>query len=771
MRLLIGFLILSSSLSAQIGMQNWRIHFSSFETINITESEDHILMACKNGIIDYGINSKEINTITTTNGLSDLGISAIASKDGIVIIGYSNGNIDVYQNNEIVNIPWLKRALLSGSKKINNIFFNDNLAYLSTSLGILVLNIEKLEILDTYYPYQNSVVYDVVIYNDSIIAATEKGLFKASVDNEFLNDYNKWEKMTQFPDHIQTGKINEIEVFENQLFFSLDIPEFNSDTLYTYSNTESLAKFDENGITIKRLQVKNDQLIISKYANILVYDNELNQTKNIFDYSFGIPPNPFGAVLIGTELWIADGNNGLVRAKDAFQNSSQVYANTPFLDGSYRLDLQKGKLVVAGGGLTHNFQNNYSRRGIYVFDDETWTNINGETNPVELPDSSNWDIIAVSLNPKDISQFAFSSYSRGGLKLVNNDTEIVATYDADNSPLEKQLGNNSYIISDLKYDDSENLWIVNAGNNPLKMLDKDSVWHEYFLGAGVKNVYPYRLMIDSKGYKWVAFHDYGVVVFDDNETIDDLTDDRTVAIRAIEGFGDLPSAAVLSIAEDIDGEVWIGTEDGFGVLYSTGNIFEGGYGDADVSTVVVYDPEKEKDVAIFDKVTISAIAIDGGNRKWVGTSASGVFCMSPNGKEVIHHFNEDNSPLGSNSVVDIKIDYDSGEIYFVTAAGLISYRGDLAAGDNTFSDVKVFPNPVRPEYTGIITIKGVGYESEVRITDISGNLVYQTVSNGDTILWDGNRLSGERVQSGVYLVWSALSEGKGKNVAKILIIN
>ena len=173
----------------------------------------------------------------------------------------------------------------------------------------------------------------------------------------------------------------------------------------------------------------------------------------------------------------------------------------------------------------------------------------------------------------------------------------------------------------------------------------------------------------------------------------------------------------------------------------------------------------------LEKRTLHPIAVDGGNRKWIGTSASGVFCVSEDGLEEVYRFTAENSPLVSNNILDIRIDHGTGEVYFATDKGLVSFKADATIGDEQFSSISVFPNPVRPEYSGPITIQGIGFESDVRITDISGNLVYKTMSNGGTVIWDGNRLDGTRAQSGVYLVWATSTGGKGKAVAKILLVN
>jgi outer membrane protein assembly factor BamB len=236
-----------------------------------------------------------------------------------------------------------------------------------------------------------------------------------------------------------------------------------------------------------------------------------------------------------------------------------------------------------------------------------------------------------------------------------------------------------------------------------------------------------------------------------------------------EGYGNLPSVFVKDIAEDLDGEIWIGTEEGMVVLYSTADLYDGGYGDYDFNFIsLTVGTEVEH---LLGTTYITTIAVDGGNRKWIGTSSSGVFCLSPDGMEEIYRFTAENSPLISNNVLDIGIDHESGEVYFATDKGLASFRADASLFDEEFSNVTVFPNPVLPDFSGPVTIQGLGYQSDVKVTDISGNLVFKTTSNGGTAIWDGKTLTGDRVQSGVYLIWAASVDGKGKEVAKILFMN
>jgi hypothetical protein len=163
--------------------------------------------------------------------------------------------------------------------------------------------------------------------------------------------------------------------------------------------------------------------------------------------------------------------------------------------------------------------------------------------------------------------------------------------------------------------------------------------------------------------------------------------------------------------------------------------------------------------------------VDGGNRKWMGTYGAGLVLLSPDGVEILKQFNVDNSPLISNNIIDMEIDKNTGELFIITDKGLVSYRSDATKGRDDYENVEIFPNPARPEFEGPITIQGIKTDSDVRITDVAGNLVYKTTSNGGTATWNGLTIQGEKVSTGVYLIWTAPNEGKGRFVGKVLVVN
>lgn len=743
-------------------MLGWRVHFSVSTAVGITHDENSVYMATANGIVKYDTEDNSVETISVANGLSDLGISEIASDGNDVIIGYSNGNLDLIKGNSVTNIPWIKLADVAGNKEINSFYFTDKFIYISTGVGVIVYDRQKNEIKETYFPYSNPQVYGTTFYNDTIFCATENGIYFASKDQSYLNNTANWTKKTDLPSSIVNEPIKAIITLNSKMFFVYDSETYNADTLYSYSNG-NIEKHDA-GITFNDFRISGNELIVTIYGAAIRFDEDLNFVESVFEYS-GKTPLPGSAIFFQNHYWLADKKYGLVKAVNSW-SSEFIYDNSPYTDGCYRLDIQYGKVLVAGGGLTHNLVNNYFRNGVYVFEDERWTNFNHETQD-SIDYNTDWDFVSVAINPNNTDEFVFCGNSQKGIKYVSDGTNISDVFNTSNSTLES-VGN-KIAVGDMRFDEAGNLWVANTGTEPLKVRTPQGDWYSFSLGSAAKDRYPYRLFIDSDGNKWVALTSAGLVAFNDNGTLGDPSDDELRVFSTAEGYGNLPSQFVKAIAEDLDGEIWIGTEEGMVVLYSTSNIFDGGYGEYDFNPILLeVDGEVEK---VLGTTYITGIAVDGGNRKWIGTNSAGVFCLSPDGMEVIYNFNTENSPLISNNVLDIRIDHLSGEVYFATDKGLVSFRSDASLFDEEFSNVTVFPNPVRPEYEGVITVQGLGYDSDVTITDVSGNVVLKTVSNGGTAIWDGKTLNGDRVQSGVYLVWSASSSGKGKNVAKILVIN
>ncbi|MBT6808465.1 MAG: hypothetical protein HOA52_03135, partial [Flavobacteriales bacterium] len=272
---------------------------------------------------------------------------------------------------------------------------------------------------------------------------------------------------------------------------------------------------------------------------------------------------------------------------------------------------------------------------------------------------------------------------------------------------------------------------------------------------------------DDYGQKWGIRTSTGLFVYNDNNTLSDKTDDQLTKVTTAVGSGNLPNNSVYCLANDLDGNIWVGTKEGVCVFYSPSSVFSGFNFDA--QQIIV--EENGFGQYLLNSEIVYTIAIDGGNRKWIGTLESGLFLLSEDGTEEIYHFTTENSPLLSNTITDVEINHKTGELFISTDKGLMSFRNDATSSENNISELTIFPNPVRENYTGIISISGLAYESNVKITDVGGNLVFETNSEGGTAVWDGTDFNNMRVGTGVYLVFSSDKYAREKAVGKILFIH
>jgi len=289
------------------------------------------------------------------------------------------------------------------------------------------------------------------------------------------------------------------------------------------------------------------------------------------------------------------------------------------------------------------------------------------------------------------------------------------------------------------------------------------------LGSAASNTGTSCMAIDYNNNVWMSINDKGLFGYNPGANKTDPSDDKIIRLQDGENNGALPSLLVTAIAVDFDNEIWIGTDNGFAVLYNSVGSFDAGPGGYNAQRIKI--PFEGNVEFVLGNTHITDIEVDGANRKWFGTSNSGVILLSADGQEILKNFTTDNSPIISNTVLDIEINQTTGEVFIVTDKGLVSYRSDASYEDEEYSDVQIFPNPARPEFDGPITIQGIRYDSDVQITDIAGNVVYKTTSNGGTATWNGKTIQGQDVVSGVYLIWTTPNQSKGRYVGKVLVVN
>lgn len=756
---LIVFLVSQLFVKAQIGVGEWRAHLPFVYATAITESPTKVYVASANGIFSYNKRTNNVEKLTKVNLLSDVGISEIeySFENKVLVVGYENGNLDLVFENEVINLSDIKREMINGSKSINHILFVNEYAYLSCGFGIVVLNISKREIKDTYYIGNLGSLLQVNqldLDNNYLYAATNEGIFIADFTNSNLVDYSNWQLLTNIPNY--SSSFNSIYVKDGKILVNQPNESFN-DIIYSYEGGV-WNNFNDEYNVIRAIKKTTSSVLIVTNRNILTYNNDF-----VFQDSISRSEiskfNPYDVVIGSDQVyWVADKGKGLVRYQ--YGNIEEIVPNAPYLPNAYAVDIKNNRVLVVAGSLTPAWGNTYLNGAVFSFENEQWrTLINYDAS----------DYVTVQIDPYNSDHFFTGSWGGGLVEYRNN--AIEATYTDENSSLQSIIAGADFIrIRGLAYDENHNLWVTNSGvKNPVsvKYGSNPDDWKGFNFDEKISNILVGDIIVTENEHKWVILPvGNGLFVFDDNNTIDNENDDQYKKISVIDENGKIISNNVYSIAEDLDGDIWVGTDQGIVVYYYPENVFEDAGFHAQRIILTIGDATDY----LLKTETITAIAVDGANRKWIATKSSGVYLVSEDGTKEINHFTEENSPLLSNQINDIGINHETGEVFFATDKGLISYRGSATMGSDEFRDVYVYPNPVREDYFGEITIRGLVSDVNVKITDISGNIVYETTAEGGQATWDGKNFSGRRVSSGVYLVFCTNDDGSKTHITKLLFI-
>jgi len=762
--------ILSCSFLGQVSAQHvavgqWRDHLPYSTVIDVATTSSLIYAATPYSLYYYDEPRWVFEKFSTVNGLNDIGIAAIEYSNTykMLIIGYTNTNIDLMlADSTVYNIPDIKRKSIPGNKTINNVYIHGRYAYLSCGFGIVVLDLLKKEIKDTYYIGENGAqvnVSDIVISSDSIYASSDEGIFCADINSPNLAYFGNWEKM-QVP--VANGNYGMMELFNNKLFAVLQYTAFNSDTAYYYENNIWHAMPNWNGKEIISLTVSNSQLILCGLSNVQLYDASLNSLGNIFTYGTIVPsPNCAQYTPDGRFLYIGDNNYGLVKTWNLW-GYQFLRPEGPFSTNTFSLSVNGSSVAFVPGGFNESWSNLYRQSEISVFHDEEWDSYYGFLTP-GLDTIS--DLVVVQTDPADPKHVFAGSYNNGLVEIRNNAIDTV--YNAYNSTLSPVNGFPDLVkVTGLTYDADGNLWINTIGNNKfLSVLKPNGQFKTFSFSSSYSFSSGSNPVIDQNGYKWIALpRAEGLFVFNDNNTLDLTSDDQYKKLSSSEGAGALPSMNVQCVAVDHDNEIWIGTDAGIAVIYNPENVFEGGSYDAEQILVDVGGFVQP----LLKSEKVKCIAVDGANRKWIGTEKAGAFLLSEDGTEEIYHFTSSDSPLLADDINGIAIMPESGEVFFATALGIISFRGTATVAKESLDSVYVFPNPVKSDFHGYVSVSGLIENGWVSITDIYGTLIYKTRAQGGQAVWNCLDMNGDRPATGVYLIFVTNDDGTVTNSSKLM---
>jgi hypothetical protein len=757
-----------NSYSQNLAIGQWSSHFSYTNAHSVAASSTRIYCASKTGLFYFDKTDNSIERRNRVTGLSDVNITAITfDKDlNTLFIGYENGNLDLVRNDRVINLSDIKRANIIAQKHINAINVFGNFAYVSTGFGIVVIDVPKREVKDTYKIGANGAdleIFEVTINSNLIVAATKNGVYLADVTNPFLANYNSWTKDSSLPE----GKYNTITSFNNKIFVNRNRFHENGmmDLIYYYDGINWSILDSINTFFVHRLTSTAHRMVTVNDFSVSGYDFNLNREDYI--YSQDPASDSYRDVVIdsGNNYWMADQNKGLARYMGN-NTILHIAPNGPATNNVFSMKMSNGDLWVASGGRNLSAGPLFMSEGVYHYSDHTWKNYTGGNAVVDL--DTIFDPVDIAIDPTNSKHAFVASWGRGLVEIL--DGENVAYYTESNSSLEAISGTDIR-VGGVAFDSKNNLWVTNAlVNRPLSVRKTDGSWQSFAFPGVLASTFSQttQIVIDDSDQKWIIIaQNRGVLVFNDNGTLSNTADDQYRLYSTTEGSGNLPTNNVQSLAQDREGDLWIGTDKGIAVVYSPGSVFSGGNFDAQ-PILIQQDGYNQY---LLETETVTAIAVDGANRKWFGTAKAGVFLMTADGTKQLLHFDMDNSPLPSNHILSIAIDHQTGEIFFGTTQGIVSYRGTATEPLTSCQDVYAFPNPVRENYNGVIAISGLIGNGNIKITDVAGNVVHQSRAEGSQAIWNGRKLDGEKVQTGVYLVFSTNQDGTETCTTKILVIN
>lgn len=758
MKKAIVLFFISQLFFAQQNNQLWKGYFSYNEIVDVEAASNSVFAATQNAVFSKATTSSDLKIFNSINGFKPESITTIhhsqstnktfaGNTNGLLLVINSDGSIS--SKVDIINeVP-----VPSNKKKINDFYEHDGKLYVATDYGISVMDIATSEFIITYFvgtAGEETEVLQTTVLNNQIYAVTRSfGIRKGDLSNPNLYDFSQWQTF-------DTGFWLGIVTFNNELV------AMNTDSkTYRYNGTSFQQVLNQNQTGLK-IKTNGTEIIVTTQNHVFVLNQSytvLVDITQIPDYNaiFKAATVVSGIVYIGTE------KDGLFSTSLAnptvFQSMSP---NGPVRNYIFRVKKAPNYLWAVYG----DYSRDYNPYGLDEFGISKFSNDTGwELIPYEdlFQAKSISDIV---INPNNPNQIFATSYFSGLLKIENENIELFNNTNTGPNGLESLVvpGSPSYVdirINSPAFDKDGNLWLTNAFvEKAIKVLGSSGQWQSYSLADVAPTASTGRygpMAIDKNRTKWIPSLNDGLIAFNENYN------NKFIVINSTNG--NLADNDVRCVAVDNRNQLWIGTFAGLRVVSVDRFISET---ELNVNSIIIQEGDLAQE--LFYQQTILDIAVDGANRKWVSIADGGVFLVSSDGQETIYRFTKNNSPLPSDNINDIEIDGVSGEVFFATDKGMVSFLGTSTKPNDSLSDVFVYPNPVRPNFVGTLKISGLTDKANVKITDIEGNLVYETTAAGGTIEWDTKAFGKHKVASGVYMIFVASEDATDSTVKKVMII-
>ena len=758
-------------LAANFNTTGWKTYLSYNNTNSVEESNDQVFVVAEGSLYTYGKDDNSIKKYYKGNGLNDNTISLIRynKQTKSLLIIYDNSNIDILEGGVATNLPYLSTSTSIRDKQINSVLVNDEYAYLSTAFGIVVVNMAKKEIKDTYKLSLN--ITSCAIQNGNIYASTtnkaevSSGIIYASLKENLLDKAN-W-KPYGLSNLSDSHTISAIASFKNTLFYLV------SQQGIFYENNGELSRII-NSSTLKYMKVIGEKLACIDNSRVFI----VSDTQKFDQINLSI--NDISTYQTD-KYWIAEGSKGLRSIQRKGSNSFEALNEPIILDGPYSnsaFDIvcknDKVYMIIGGKDLLNGKR--FDKGGyILTYDYDKWSFIDPKEaqKKLNLPrNPRDYTSIAVTTDDSN-DEIVYASSMGDGVIQYKNGTPV-QSYNEKNAFKETAGGYGSgyCYIDGLAFDKNGNLWMTSSEvNHAVLVLDKAGAWHRLDIEQ-LRGVYTINdILITSTNDKWIYVprNTPKLVMIPNSESLDEVSSYEFTTLIDTDGK-ELTPSNYTCVAEDKDGYIWVGTNRG-AVYFTKPRISSAEDKAATRCTRVKYTNEETGNLAYFlDNVVVTTLKVDAGNRKWIGTKGNGVYVLDNDNETIVYQFNTTNSPLLSDNIYDIEINDKTGEVFIGTDKGLNSYQGEASEGKSDYSEIYAYPNPVRPEHMDKVTIVGLMDNSNVKITDLNGNIIYQTKSLGGQAIWNCRNASGSRVATGVYLVLASTEEASESVVTKIIVV-
>ncbi|MBX2817480.1 MAG: hypothetical protein KTR24_15835 [Saprospiraceae bacterium] len=723
----------------------WRSYLPFNKGLSVAQTPDAIFYGTEWALMRIDKADRSLQYITKVDGLNDIEVEKIAYNETneTLIVAYKNSNIDLILSDGVVNLDQIKRnSQIVQDRTIFDISTSGSSAYFATGFGLVQLDLDRQEF--GFTTFTSTPARSVEVYNGYLYLSTDEGFFRASIDDQSnLADFGIWENLN--------GKYG-LPNFD----FPAKLSALNG-TLYAGYNDE-IYEFTGDQFSVRHripdhtlaYAVAVDEGILTGWICIDgCRDRKYIITDTGFPQEIKYPCSTKSLDAVVDEegtIWFADENKGFHYAAGLREPCQTINPNQPSTHNVSDLAVSDRKLYIATGGVTINYGYIFRSDGMLTNETGDWTALN-RFNQSDLEERNMRDFLTVEA-AADGTIYIGTFWD--GL-IAYKDGEVLQVFDKDNSSLMNSIVNpDRNRITDIQFDNQENMWVLNHdAPRPLSVRTKEGEWANFDVPT-TKNLE--SLTIDASNNLWIAVGGVGILVYHYGEDPLSASDDDTRLINSANS--ELKSNVVHDLATDSNGAVWVGTALG-PVLFDCGS-------QALASTCQGIRLTVESNGIpgeLLGAENVKAIAVDGGNRKWFGTT-NGIFVQNSSGEtEVMPPLNADNSPLFDNNIIDIEIDPLDGEVFIASNKGVQSIRGEAIEGGRFHQEqVDIFPNPVRPNYAGPIAIKGLAENANVKITDIQGKIVYEGRAVGGQAIWYGEDLDGTPAASGVYTVFSTAVE-------------